>query len=583
MNEYNQNDLFDFLQFAGIEYKRGIDECQLLRCPFCETDRTKKSDHFSFRIDTGQYHCIKCEVKGNLITFKRELGYEPFKLKIYTKPDQEAVKKYAEQPESYHQKYQQARGIPAEILKKYGVGMVDIPALGSCRTYQYVDLDGVIVNVKYVNKDKKMQQEKNAKQIYYGLQFVDFTKDFLHIVEGEDDCHALASMGFENVVSVPGGAGYYAEEMGKINAKFKTLYLIFDNDEAGQLGAKKFSNKAGVWKCRNVAIPFKDVRDCLLNGMDIFGIQTCIAKATQFEYDSTATLRPGVSISERLNRYEKDAEINQGGIKFSLPVLDEVMDGMRGGEVLVIISNPGCFKTTTLMNLIYRGVLPNPEISGLFFSLEMPIESEVEREIRMMMQPSEPWMIRKHAINKSEHWQKIKRDVCASDANRIYVSDENSLTIEKMMTVVKNTEDCTGRRVGLIGIDYLDFVEAASSKEYDAVKEVMLSVKKKMARVLNVPVIMLAQTNRENKQSEEEVGARSGKGGTAIESSADFLIGLWRNDDRVIGRFIKHRRTEYKIEYPYFSMTLDRKNYLINDITQCEKPANKKESKFKEE
>jgi 5S rRNA maturation endonuclease (ribonuclease M5)/KaiC/GvpD/RAD55 family RecA-like ATPase len=583
VNDYNPSDLYDFLTYAGLLYKAGRDECQLDRCPFCEQDRTKKSDHFSFAIETGQYHCIKCDAKGNLITFKRELGYEPFKLKVYTRPVQDVVKKYAEQPESYYEAYQKTRGIPVEVLKKYGVGKINHPMLGSCRTYQYVDTDFSIVNVKYVNKDKKMLQEKNAKQIYYGIQHIDFTKEYLHVVEGEDDCHAMVALGFDNVVSVPGGAGFYSEEMGQINSKFRTIHLIFDNDEAGQKGAQKFANKAGVWKCRNALVPFKDVRDCLLNGVDYFAIQTCIEKATAFQYDPMATERPAVDIATRLERYEADAAINQAGVKFDLAVIDDVVSGLRGGEVMVIISNPGCFKTTTLMNLLYRGTISRPEGIGVFFSLEMQIEAEVEREIRMMMQPEEPWTIRRHAIDKSEYWKKLKRDVAESQANRIFVSDENSLTVAKMMNVIKNTEECTGQKVTLIGIDYLDFVEAKSNKEYEAVKEVMIQIKRTMAKTLNVPVIVLAQTSRENKDSEEEVGARSGKGGTPIEATSDFLIGLWRDKDRIIGRFSKHRRTEYRVEYPYFTINLDKKNYFVVDVVACEKPVKKRNKKFEDE
>jgi replicative DNA helicase len=317
--------------------------------------------------------------------------------------------------------------------------------------------------------------------------------------------------------------------------------------------------------------------------VDYFAIQTCIEKATQFQYDPSATIRPAVDIATRLQRYAIDARTNKGGVMFDLKVIDEVICGLRGGEVMVIISNPGCFKTTTLMNLLYRGTISRTEGVGVFFSLEMQIEAETEREIRMMMRPDEPWTIRRHAQDNSKYWQGLERDVADSQANRIYVSDENGLTVEKMMKVIKNTEECYGQKVSLVGIDYLDFVEAKSTKEYEAVKEVMIQIKRNMAKQLNLPVIVLAQTSRENKDSEEEVGARSGKGGTPIEATSDFLIGLWRDGERIIGRFSKHRRTEYKVEYPYFSIELDKKNYAVNGVCPCDKPKKKRNKKFEEE
>jgi DNA primase len=263
MDNFSEMDLYDTLNELGLSYKNSSgSQLQLEKCPFCETDRPKPSDHFAFNRSEGVFNCVKCNHSGNLITFRRDLGLDPFKTKIYRTPDQKKVKTYQEQPPSYFKAYFEARGIPEHVLIKYGVGKAEYGELGTCRTYQYVDTDGTIVNVKYVNKNKEMRQEKDAKKIYYGLQFVDFTKDYLYITEGEDDCHAIVAMGYENVVSVPSGAKMYSEEMGIINSKFKKLYLFYDNDKAGQEGAEKFAQKAGVWKCFNVLLPFKDARDC---------------------------------------------------------------------------------------------------------------------------------------------------------------------------------------------------------------------------------------------------------------------------------------------------------------------------------
>jgi 5S rRNA maturation endonuclease (ribonuclease M5) len=574
-SEFNIYDLTDFLLQANYEYKRKGEEIVFARCPYCEQDRQKHSDHFSFNSQTGQFFCVKCNTKGNLITFKRDQGFEPFKYQVYHKPDQLKVSVYKNQQDSYFQSYQEKRGIPVDVLKKYNVGMVIDNKMGACRTYNYIDIDTKeIVNVKYVNAKKQMRTETNAKKIYYGLQFVNFEKEYLHVVEGEDDCHALIAMGIDNVVSVPFGAGNYSEEMGQINKKFKTIFILFDNDMAGQEGAKKFSYKAGVWKCKNVLLPFKDSRDCLLNGLDIFDIEKLKGLSKQFDYAPEIKVRPALSIIERMEKYEKDARENPEGLKFGYELIDDVTGGLRGGDLLSIVANPGCFKTTKLMNLIKRSIDKTEEGIAIFFSLEMQAEAEFERELQIMFACEKPCNVRWSANKNDENWIGLKKIISESQYNRIWVVDETWLTIEDIKKTIELTEEVSNQKCILVGIDYLDFVSTDSTKEYDSVKSIMTGLKKKIAKELKVPVIALCQTNRSTQDAEDEVRTRSGKGGTAIEATSDFSIGLWRNGADVMGRFLKHRRfNAIKFgENPYFKLVMDRKILFINDLVICDKP-----------
>jgi 5S rRNA maturation endonuclease (ribonuclease M5) len=521
---------------------------------------------------------VKCNSKGNLITFKRELGYEPFEYKVYHKPNQEKAKNISSQPDQYYAAYKNARGIPEEILKKYGVGKFEDEKLGSCRTYQYVDIEtGEISNIKYINKNKQMKTESNAKKIYYGLQFVDFTKSFLHITEGEDDCHALVACGFENVVSVPYGANNYSEEMGQINKRFRELYLFFDNDKAGQEGAKKYAERAGVWKCRNIILPFKDCRDCYLNGFDKIAFENVKSMAKEFEYSPDIKWRPALSLAERIKRFESDAVKNHDGIVFGYDIIDKITGGMRGGDVMTVVANPGCYKTTFLMNFLKRAIDKQNDGIAIFFSLEMQIEAEFERELQINLKYYSIWDLRRKIKNNPDDWQSTKEALHETDYNRLWVSEENGLTIDGIEKVINVTEEVSGKKCMIVGIDYIDFIDTKENKEYDSVKKIMLGVKKQIAKKLNVPVIILCQTNRENKQADDEVGARSGKGGSAIEATSDFSIGLWLNDGRVIGRVTKHRRiVSFDRQFPYFDLKFN-KTLCIDDIVECEKPRKKKD------
>jgi KaiC/GvpD/RAD55 family RecA-like ATPase len=578
MYTFCESDLLDTLNELHLQYRVKGDELNLDRCPFCEKDRPNKSDHFSFNRGEGVFHCVKCNTSGNLVTFRKEMGIDPWRERGFYRPDQDTVKSYAKQPKEYHQGLSKLRGIPEEILVRYGVGKADRSDIGQCRTYQFVDTDGTVVNIKYVNFKKEMRQEVNAKRIYYGLQFLDYSKPELHITEGEDDCHALVSMGFDNVVSVPNGANSYNEEMGQINAKFKKIWLFFDNDKAGQDGAYNFAQKAGVWKCWNVFLPFKDVRDCLLHGHDIFTMQQLMGKAKQFEYSTDTKLRPAVSIQERIQRFEKEAKKNLDGIRFGFDVIDNITGGLRGGDLFSIVANPGCFKTTALMNFLKRAVEKHDNGIAIFFSLEMQIEAEFEREVLMYTNPEKRSSVYHAAAKCSEEWNYTKYNLVNGRYSRIYVSDENDLDLAGIDKVIERTEEATGEKTILIGIDYIDFINTNSKNEYESVKEIMNGCKKYIARKRNVPVIILCQTSRASKDSEEEVGERSGKGGTGIESASDFMIGLWKLENTVVGRITKHRRMMHShVPNPYIRFKINKRNYLIDDVEMIdEKEAVKK-------
>lgn len=571
MIPYNQYDLTDTLSELNLTYKSVRNEYQLEGCPFCESGRGKKSDHFSFSKDTGQFKCLKCEEIGNLITFRRHMGLDPFKKETFKLPDQSRVSKLREQPKQYYEQYSATRSVSMETLEKYGVGKYRDEKLGMCRTYQYVDLEGKIANIKYINKNKQMKTEYQARKIYYGLQFVDFGKDFLHIVCGEDDVHALIDIGIDNVVSLPFGDKNYTENMGEINKRFKVLYLLLDNDESGQDGAKMFSHKAGVWKCINIFLPFNDARECLQFGIDIFAIEKLKLEGKRFEYTPEDTCRPGLSFEERHQRYIASLVVGDG-LKFGFQLIDDVIGGIRPGEVISVVANPGAYKTTLAMNLIIKMASTLSHGFIMFFSLEMAIESEFERELGIVTGLTRTdiknFIDSPHAINPII--EEAKKGL-----SRIMVSEESYINLDQMKKVIKKTEDVFGEPCVLVACDYSDFVEGRKSgSEYETIKEVANGFKSRLCRSEGLSGIMLYQTNRGTKSSEEEVTARSGKGGTPIEAGSDFQLGLWRNNG-VVGRFTKHRRISDSWdgpERPYFRCVVPNpKTFKITDIHVIDK------------
>lgn len=129
--------------------------------------------------------------------------------------------------------------------------------------------DGVLINAKYRNVvDKKdMRQEKDAEPCLFGWHLVKPTQRSIVICEGEVDCMSLHQMGI-SAMSVNAGAGnhqWIESDWDRLD-QFSDIVVMFDNDEAGQKGAKEVVRRLGAERCRIAKPGAKDANDWLMSG-----------------------------------------------------------------------------------------------------------------------------------------------------------------------------------------------------------------------------------------------------------------------------------------------------------------------------
>ena len=71
----NPGEVLAFIESKGFEYKERGEEIMFPCLNGCDDDdRESEKYHCSINTTTGQYHCFKCEAKGNLLTLKRLFG-----------------------------------------------------------------------------------------------------------------------------------------------------------------------------------------------------------------------------------------------------------------------------------------------------------------------------------------------------------------------------------------------------------------------------------------------------------------------------------------------------------------------------
>ena len=211
-------------------------------------------------------------------------------------------------------------------------------------------------------------------------------------------------------------------------------------------------------------------------------------------------------------------------IKTGFSSLDGLVDGFRPGQMIVMAARPGQGKTALATNIITN--MLDVGIPALFFSLEM---SRLEIMQRLF---SSVGQIPLREIRSQDRTQQTL-DAIAETGNilsgwPLVMCDSPRLRVADIETLSRDGISSHG--VGCIIIDYLGLIEPdkPSQPRYEQVTAISREIKT-MARTLDVPVIVLAQLNREsssNKDNRPKISHLRDSG--AIEQDADIVLLIHR-------------------------------------------------------
>lgn len=352
------HDFYTYIDSLQIPYKEKKGDIWLHHCPFCEPNGKTKEPYgnFSFTSDGRGFYCNRrnhCNPgQGSMYYFKLQRGdiISGPKKKVYKIPPPKP--ELTNNTEKFYRWYEKERGISIDVLKKYQVGYEKKSKVTF--VYQYFNEKKQLRNRQYKYLDKsRIWMEKNAEPIYYGLQFINYESDTLYIVEGLDDVHAFNMYTGEYCVGMPNGTNCYSKQMDEVNNQFEKLVLIFDNDNdsennvnAGQVAARKFAEKAGLHKCCNVVLPYKDLRDCVKYKVPKEKIIDLIDNAVKFKDDRISKVD-----SYEAEFFEYINSTKSIGFLTQYSDFNRITGGIRTGELTVITGNTGVGKTTLAYNV----------------------------------------------------------------------------------------------------------------------------------------------------------------------------------------------------------------------------------------
>jgi len=226
------------------------------------------------------------------------------------------------------------------------------------------------------------------------------------------------------------------------------------------------------------------------------------------------------NLSEQLEEQEiaesvvtENAEQAQAmGISSGIPALDAVTRGFRRGEVIIIAGRPGCGKSALALQTVFDAAKEG--IASAFYSLEM-----ARRDVRRRLVRSEfPLGIDKEARAVAVEFFKTLplhlADAAKMDCPRIVADIESRVATAKLR---------------LACIDYLQIVRPPPMNKganREAEVAAMSKAFQQLAAKCDIPVIVLAQLNRQATQGTPHLSHLRESGAIEQDASVVILIDL---------------------------------------------------------
>ncbi len=217
-----------------------------------------------------------------------------------------------------------------------------------------------------------------------------------------------------------------------------------------------------------------------------------------------------------------------GGVDTHFTEYDAMSGGMHNGELVILAARPSMGKTAFALNVAENVVLLG-RAPVLFVSLEM---SGIELADRLLCSVARVngHQLRNGTISQEDRKRLVEKAMEVSHAP-LYVDDSPSRTVSEIAAVARRIKQ-REKALGLIVIDYLQLIEPDNAK--DPRQEQVAKIARRLkglAREAYVPVLCLAQLNRQAEDSKDHRPRLSHlRESGAIEQDADVVMFVHREE-----------------------------------------------------
>lgn len=238
---------------------------------------------------------------------------------------------------------------------------------------------------------------------------------------------------------------------------------------------------------------------------------------------SKKTLAPH-ELSAKFFAHRDRVDQGNGAVSTGFAPIDRMLSGgMLRSCVYILAARPGMGKTTLALqvadHVAEKGAV-------LFVSLEMSVEQlQGKRIARVAGLASNKVLLER--IDSEEEYARIVKASEKLASHKFYANAEPSASVADIGRMAKRIKD-----LRCIVIDYLGLITPSDKRvsKYEAVTNISRDLKQ-LATKLDIPLLVLAQLNRENTaRNDKRPQASDLRDSGAIEQDADGIIMLHRDD-----------------------------------------------------
>lgn len=237
------------------------------------------------------------------------------------------------------------------------------------------------------------------------------------------------------------------------------------------------------------------------------------------------------SEAERIEAVKNGDEKANHAVPSHWPGMDALMTGgCKPQEFIVVAGRPGMGKTSFGLDWCFSA--SRAGVPVLFVSLEMSARSLAQRAIAMLGPVNLPNVLL--GTLSEDGMRRVYELRESPEAESVYVFDRADCNMAQVRAIARRMVRRKG--IGMVVIDYLQLLAGGipGVKRYEEVTLISRSLKM-MSKSLQIPVVALAQLNRENEGRKSNKGQKTNvprisdlRDSGAIEQDADAVILLHR-------------------------------------------------------
>lgn len=239
--------------------------------------------------------------------------------------------------------------------------------------------------------------------------------------------------------------------------------------------------------------------------------QTLKDNGDQLNYDLTHAVKPGIKTFSMLD--------------------DFTHNGLRGGNLLTIGARPSVGKSALAVNIVYRSLISNQDMTVDLFSLEMP-QMEIYKRL-MSVETGINHKLMYNPVKQLNDSQKTRIRNAINELNKTHLEIyDNALSLEDITRTIRQRAASARSGHYVAVIDYLQLITTTKypNDRRQQVEQVTRQIKL-LTNELEIPIILLSQLSRgiESRQDKTPVLSDLRESGS-IEQDSNMVAFLYRED-----------------------------------------------------